>query len=156
MNKYLFTCFLCFFSTVTWSAQFEVTFEIPKIDTAEYHRPYVAVWIETDARQPHARILVWVEQEKWFRDLRSWWRRGGSTLAFPVDGVSGATRKPGVYQERKAVDLPLGNYTLNIEAVREVGGREHIKVPLVWQGQAWSHAELGDSELGKVSFSIEP
>jgi len=156
MTKYFFTSFLFVFSTVAWSAQFEVVFEIPKIDTAEYHRPYVAVWVETDRREPHAQILVWVEQEKWFRDLRSWWRRGGSTLAFPIDGVSGATRKPDMYQEHKVVDLPPGNYTLNIEAVREVGGREHIKVPLHWQGQSWTHTEQGRSELGKVSFSVAP
>ena len=70
------------------------------------------------------------------RDLRSWWRRGGSALELPIDGVSGATRKPGRYQEVKTVDLPLGNYTLNIEAVREVGGREHLKFRLHLQGES--------------------
>ncbi|MCB1689638.1 MAG: DUF2271 domain-containing protein [Halioglobus sp.] len=138
------------------ASEVRVDFEIPTIDTVEYHRPYIALWIEDDQRKQVAHLALWLEQEKWHRDLRSWWRRGGNKLALPVDGVSGATRKPGSYTVTSTQVLPDGKYTLNIEAVREVGGREHIKIPFDWTSRQITITELGSSELGEVSLTITP
>ncbi|MEP1868003.1 MAG: DUF2271 domain-containing protein, partial [Paraglaciecola sp.] len=35
-----------------------LTVEIPQLDTAEYHKPYVAVWLEDSSRQS-TQIAVW-------------------------------------------------------------------------------------------------
>lgn len=137
------------------AAEFTVELEVPRIDTAEYHRPYVAVWVENARREQVHQLALWLEQEKWHRDLRSWWRRGGKSLALPVDGVSGATRRPGHHVVRYSGELAPGSYTLNIEAVREVGGREHLRVPFQW-GEGDVAGDLdGETELGAVSYRIE-
>ncbi|GAB5452002.1 MAG: DUF2271 domain-containing protein [Halioglobus sp.] len=131
-----------------------VDLNLPRIDTAEYHRPYVAVWLEDSQRRQVLQIALWLEQEKWHRDLRSWWRRGGSKLALPIDGISGATRKPGDYRLVTHTDLPAGRYTLNVEAVREVGGREHLRFPFEWTGETLRFQQPGQTELGPVSLLI--
>src|SRR5690606_24519016 len=58
--------------------------EIPRIEVAEYHRPYVAVWLQTPDRKTVRDIAVWYdykmpkeEGKKWLKDLRQWWRVSG-------------------------------------------------------------------------------
>lgn len=145
---------LATFSLVSYAEVVTVELEIPEIDIAEYHRPYIAFWVENNQRRPVGQIALWLEQEKWHRDLRSWWRRGGRDVALPVDGVSGATRKPGRYTVSADVDLPDGDYSLNIEAVREVGGREHIRIPFTWSQKNLELDAQGDSELGQIKLII--
>ncbi|WP_049721901.1 DUF2271 domain-containing protein [Gilvimarinus polysaccharolyticus] len=132
-----------------------VELNIPEMDVAEYHRPYIAVWVSDDSRQIVEHVAVWVEQEKWWRDLRSWWRRGGSQTELPIDGVSGATRKPGTYTLTWDGDLPEGALTLNVEAVREVGGREHIRLPLPANHNGKVEVK-GSKELGLIAATIAP
>mgnify|MGYP003126221746 CR=1 FL=1 len=138
------------------AAELAVNLELPEIDAAEYHRPYVAVWLEDGQRRQVLQMALWVEKEKWHRDLRSWWRRGGNQLVLPVDGVSGATRKPGDYRVVAQADLVPGRYTLHVESVREVGGREHLRFPFEWSGEMLQFSKAGQSELGSVTATINP
>lgn len=126
---------------------------IPEMQGVEYHRPYVAVWISDDSRQIVEHVALWVEQEKWWRDLRSWWRRGGAYAQLPIDGVSGATRKPGTYTLSWEGQLPEGELTLNLEAVREVGGREHVRLALPLDRNGTVKAQ-GSKELGQIVARI--
>ena len=121
---------------------------------SEFSFDPLLVIMENDKRKQVLQLAIWLEKEKWHRDLRSWWRRGGSRIELPVDGISGATRKPGAYSVVGETELPPGSYTLNVEAVREVGGREHIRIPFDWQGQYQRHERTGETELGPVVFSI--
>lgn len=151
------TAVLLLFTPAGLSAtELAVDISLPQIDTAEYHRPYVAVWLEDGQRIPVLQMALWLEKEKWHRDLRSWWRRGGSKLALPLDGVSGATRKPDDYRVVGMADLNPGRYVLNVEAVREVGGREHLRFPFEWSGQSLEFSKTGHSELGTVTFTVKP
>src|SRR5690606_31129697 len=67
---------------------------IPRLDVAEYHRPYVAIWIANPDHSVVFNIAVWYQQgetgegkgETWLKDIRQWWRRTGRELAMPVDG----------------------------------------------------------------------
>ena len=53
--------------------------------------------------------------------------------------------------------LPAGQYTLVVEAAREVGGRELVKVPFTWPATAAQTAKAsGISELGTVSLVAKP
>ena len=85
------------------AAELQVEVEIPKLNVAEYHRPYVAIWLEGADQKVAANLAVWYMQKdtaeghgtKWLPDLRQWWRRSGRNLDLPVDGVTGPTRPAG-------------------------------------------------------------
>jgi len=136
-----------------------VTVTIPRLNVAEYHRPYVAVWLEPEGGGPARTIAVWYDIKKggnepgtkWLSDLRAWWRKGGRSLKMPADGVSGATRAPGQYTIPLPRDLRPGNYILNVEAARETGGRELVSLPVAVPNG--SGKASGRTELGPVSFS---
>ena len=148
------------------AADIEVKLQIPQINVAEYHRPYVAVWVEGADQTALANLAVWYQQKttregagtKWLPDLRQWWRRSGRSLALPVDGVTGPTRPVGTHSLRfddrnpQLAKLPAGNYTLVVEAVRAVGGRELVKVPFNWRGTGTGSAK-GKTELGAVTVT---
>jgi hypothetical protein len=133
---------------------------IPRLTVAEYHRPYVAVWLEPATGGPARTLAVWYDVKKkgnepgtkWLADLRTWWRKGGRSLNLAADGISGATRAPGAYRIPLPADLRPGSYVLNIEAARENGGRELVQVPL--NVPARNASATGKSELGAVSVSI--
>ena len=131
-----------------------VTVTIPRINVAEYHVPYVAVWLEPKAGGPARTLAVWYDVDKrgaepgtkWLADLRTWWRKGGRSLKLPADGVSGATRAPGTHRIAIPANVKPGGYTLFVEASREDGGREIVSMPLdvpVRAGKAAGKTELG-------------
>ena len=149
-----------------WAQTLDVTVTIPRLSVAEYHKPYVAIWVE-GAGTPKT-LSVWYdfdmrngEGTKWLRDIRQWWRASGRTMQFPADGVTGATRAPGPQRVSFAQGRgPLGNlapgqYTLVVEAAREVGGRELVRVPFAWPPKPGQSARAaGSAELGAVTVTF--
>ena len=131
-----------------------VTVTIPRLNVAEYHRPYVAIWAEPVGGGAPRTIAVWYDVKKvgrepgtkWLADLRAWWRKGGRSMALPADGVSGATRAPGQYTIPLPADLKPGQFVLNVEAARETGGRELVSV------SANAKSATGTHELGAVTL----
>ena len=93
------------------------------------------------------------------RDVRQWWRVSGRSLTFPANGITGATRAPGTHKvsftrAQLGATAP-GEYTLVIEAAREVGGRELLRIPFTWPAKAGAGGRAeGKSELGTVSVSF--
>ncbi len=155
------------------AADLAVSIELPKLTVAEYHRPYVAVWVERADQSFATNLAVWYDIKvrnnpegagtKWLKDLRQWWRKSGRELQMPVDGISGATRTPG--EQKLAVSgnnpglgkLPAGDYQLVVEAAREGGGRELVRVPFAWPPKAASSSKgQGSSELGAVTVAVKP
>lgn len=136
-----------------------LTVTIPKLNVAEYHRPYVAAWVEPAGGGAARTLFVWYDVKKggnepgtkWLSDLRSWWRKGGRTTKLPADGISGATRAPGAHKVELPADLKAGQYTLFVEAARETGGRELVSVPLTVPANSGSGS--GKAELGAVTIS---
>ena len=45
-----------------YAASLDVNVEVPKLNVAEYHRPYVAVWIEDAGQKAAANLSVWYQQ----------------------------------------------------------------------------------------------
>ena len=152
------------------AAEISINVEIPRINAAEYHRPYVAVWVEGEGQKSVADLAVWYQQTdgkeghgtKWLPDLRQWWRKSGRTLKVPVDGVTGPTRPVGKHaikfdhKHPSLAKLPAGSYTLVVEAAREVGGRELLKIPFDWKGEPSNGSAQGKTELGKVTLAAKP
>jgi hypothetical protein len=143
--------------------------QLPRMDIADYHRPYLAAWIEKASDQTYAgNIALWYDVRKrdnggarWLKEMRSWWRKTGHDT--PVaDGVSGATRTAGEHTlnllDATAVQaLAPGRYEVVVEAARENGGREVLRVPLEWPlKKAQSASVRGEGELGTVSLDGQP
>lgn len=162
-----FVCAAALLPAVAAAATLTVDVEVPTLNVAEYHRPYVALWLEPAAGEP-VNLAVWYdlklkdnEGEKWLKDMRLWWRKTGRTLTMPVDGVSGATRVPGRHTVTFAGDqaplagLPAGDYTLHVEAAREVGGREVVSIPFTWPAPNSPTEARGNSELGRIRVAVE-
>src|SRR5690554_6447580 len=152
------------------AAELNVSVELPKLTVAEYHKPYVAVWIEDSNKQVVSNLALWYdakmknnEGEKWLKDMRQWWRRSGRSLELPVDGVSAATRAVGTHTVNFSRDsaalkpLKAGNYELLVEAASEVGGREILRIPFSWPAQQTQVARAqGSSELGRITLTVNP
>ena len=151
-------------------AELAVKFDIPQLNVAEYHRPYVAIWLESAAQPAVTNLAVLYDVKKkdnagtkWVKDMRTWWRKAGRDMTLPMDGVSGATRATGEQKMNFGPDvnqidkLPAGDYQLVIEAAREAGGRELVRVPfkLPLKGKQTLSAR-GKEELGAVTLQINP
>lgn len=138
----------------------EIQLEIPAIETSQYHRPYVAVWVEDEQQSPVRLIALWTEKPDWLKDLRRFWRKIGRSDNQLVDAVSGATRKPGSYtvewdgKDDKGANLPAGKYTLFVEAAREQGGRSLLKQDFTLPGNGQVTQIGPDSELGTVKMTF--
>ncbi|OYX80569.1 MAG: hypothetical protein B7Y85_05020, partial [Brevundimonas sp. 32-68-21] len=44
------------------AADLSVTVDVPRLNTASYHRPYVAVWIERPDQTAVQTLAVWYQQ----------------------------------------------------------------------------------------------
>jgi hypothetical protein len=163
--RYLLFCLVVLGGlTQAHAASLEVELEVPKLDADPYFRPYVAVWLETPERKPVATLSLWYQVEtakgqedgtKWLKDLRQWWRKLGRASGGKVDGVTGATRRPGVYAINwQDSSLGDGEYLLNFEAAREDGGRSYQRVPINF-AEPETLTIPADNELGLISIKVK-
>ncbi len=158
-----------FAGTPATAAELNVAIEIPRLEAAEYHRPYVAAWLEREDQGVAANLAVWYEVAnrkegtRWLADLRQWWRRSGRNQTLPIDGVTGPTKPVGTHQLRFSdkqapfATLAPGKYQLVVEAARETGGREVLRIPFEWPAKsAQSLSAKGEHELGTVALNLAP
>ena len=151
------------------AADLTLKLQLPRMDIAEYHRPYLAAWIEKASDQRYAgNIALWYDLRKrdnggakWLKDMRSWWRKTGHDTPL-VDGVSGATRTAGDHAldllgSQAVAALAPGQYEVVVEAARENGGREVLRVSFDWPvKKAQSAKAQGQGELGTVTLDAKP
>jgi hypothetical protein len=154
-------------SSWAMGADLSVKFDLPQLNVAEYHKPYVAIWVERPDGTPATTLAVLYDVRKkdnggakWVKELRTWWRKAGRDVTLPMDGVSGATRPAGTQAmtfaaNRTGLDkLPAGDYRLVVETAREAGGRELVRVPFGWPVKAGVVATgAGKEELGAVTVA---
>jgi len=158
-------------ATPAVAADMQISLEIPRLRVAEYHNPYIAIWIEDEAGKAVATLDAWYDVDlkgeeagtKWLPDLRTWWRRAGRSLRMPADGISGPTQAPGRYDLRFSEGtrplgrLAPGSYKLRVEAAREVGGRELVTIPFQWPPRsAQTGSASGTAELGAIRLTVRP
>jgi hypothetical protein len=46
------------------AADLDISLQIPQLDVAEYHRPYVAVWLEREDHSVASNLAVWYSQKR--------------------------------------------------------------------------------------------
>jgi hypothetical protein len=156
-------------SSWAMAADLSVKFELPQLNVAEYHKPYVAIWVERPDGSVASTLSVLYDVKKrdnggakYLKDMRTWWRKAGQNMTLPMDGVSGATRPAGMQTlnfpaARNGLDkLPAGDYKLVLEVAREAGGREVVHLPfaLPAKGKVEANAS-GKEEVGAVSLAIQ-
>lgn len=140
-------------------ASIELT--LPAIDTAQYYRPYVAVWIEDEQQQPVKLLALWRKEPDWLKDLRRFWRKIGRSQDALVDASTGATRTAGAYtlrwdgSDNQGRPLPAGHYTLLVEAAREQGGRSLQKIAFQFGGPPQTASAAAAEELGLLTFNLK-
>lgn len=170
MRKSLLMAVPVLASSPAYAGGMQVALEIPRLRVAEYHNPYVAVWIEDANGKVAVNLDVWYDTDlkgedprKWLPDMRTWWRRAGRSTKMPADGISGPTQGPGRYNlSFKEGSKPLGrlapgSYKLRVEAAREVGGRELVTIPFQWPpAKPVTAAARGSKELGAVRLTVKP
>lgn len=153
------------------AGELSITVGLPTLDVAEYHRPYVALWLERPDRSVAANLAVWYglrkpdgdSGRKWLHELQLWWRRSGRELNMPVDLISGASRPAGEHTLQFQSDKPPlaqlspGPYVLRIEAAREVGGHETLTIPFEWPATTPRSLQVqGHMELGTIRLEMKP
>lgn len=157
-------------ASTAFAGDLDVKIDVPLLAVASYHKPYVAVWIEGQDQRFVRNLALWHqlkskgnEGDKYLKDLRQWWRKSGRDLTMPVDGLSGATRAPGTHTlsfngaKSGLNNLPAGDYQLVVEAAREAGGREMLRVPFQWPAKSTQTAQArGETELGDISLTVKP
>ncbi|USD67112.1 DUF2271 domain-containing protein [Vibrio sp. SCSIO 43136] len=152
---------VAFAAPIPETAQLDVKFQLPKIETSMYARPYVAVWIEDSQRKPVKTVELWVGQDEWLKDLRSWWRKVGRYDRELVDAVTSATRPAGQYRfvwdgkDDKGQTLEQGEYTFYAEVVREHGGRNLLRQKMTLGEKAVSFEIAPTEETGNVSLNYK-
>ena len=124
-------------------------------DDHEKYRDTVRRFIERECK-PHQ-----AEWDRAGRVDRETWRKAGREMTFPAEGISGATHAPGpqkvTFSAAKAPlkDLKPGAYTLVVEAAREAGGHEAVRVPFTWGKPGKPVTVKGATELGAVTVAVK-
>ncbi len=147
-----------------WDAgmRFEIEYQIPTLNTAEYRRPYAAIWITDENKNLVRQLAVHGTSLRWLREVPLWWRRHGRRDESAIDGLARPTPAPGQHllawdgRDDKGRGVAPGNYVLHLEAAREHGGRELITLPFSLSGQAFDSEVRGESELGRISLRLIP
>ena len=155
-------------SALPASGVMEIGFTYSQAAGGKNEPPYVAVWIEDAEGELVNTVALWYEQSqkgpKWLKDLRRWntvdedrIRAGGADV---VDVVSSATRLPGAYSvvwDGRAIDgvpVPVGDYFVCIEAVRERGPYSLIRQPVTLAGAPISLPLADEGELVTASATV--
>lgn len=154
---------------VSTAFEMKVDFELDKPEAERYLRPYVAIWIEDKDDFPVRTLSLWLlKGEKglrWLPDLKRWSRSDktrrleDATNIVPL--ITSATRNPGKYSvtwdglDNNSKPLPVGEYTLYIEAAREKGTYQIIKHPFK-VGEAFQKDLGGNVEIKSASVDYHP
>ena len=134
----------------------DINFELARFE-GRSRRPFVAVWIEDEDHKPVRRIAVWYNKPRWLPDLRSWFA-AKREAEFDVASVTGATRGAGQYtlvwdgKNDAGEYVPLGKYTVFIEAAREHGTYQLIKQEMKFNGKNQSQELPGGEEMTAASL----
>ena len=151
----------CLAKAIPEEAEMNIKFVLPNVEASIYARPYVAVWIEDMQRTPIRTVQLWVGQDEWLKDLRSWWRKVGRNDRKVVDAVTSATRPAGEYNftwdglDQQGKRVMEGEYTLYVEVVREHGGRNYLRQKLQLSDENFTVQLKATEETGIITLNYQ-
>lgn len=112
-----------------WDPSFELAINL---ELAQFQgpsrRPFVAIWVED--KDPVRNLALWYNKPRWLHDLRAWYSANYAKYnveSGSITSLTSATRSPGKYiikwdgKDDNGNYVKTGNYTINIEVVREHG-----------------------------------
>jgi thiamine biosynthesis lipoprotein ApbE len=135
------------------SMELIVNIELAVIQSPRVHRPYVAVWIEDEAKAPVRTVTLWSEKPKYLSDLKAWYAAQADLAS-----IASATRSPGKYsvkwdgKDNKGNFVKPGQYTVCIEAAREHGTYQIIRQPMEFNGKPLQINLSGNTEISAASL----
>lgn len=137
----------------------KINFTLPKINSAEYRKPYVALWVADNKGKVVKNLLILGQSERWMKENRTWWRLQGRKAPQLLDGFARPTRRPGKYsiswngRDDFGQQLPKGKYRLYSEAAREHGGHEKISIEIDLGNNKQSLLKKGKQEISELAFT---
>jgi len=141
-----------------WASGQELLINVSLADLGGYaRRPYVAIWIEDDQHKAVRRLALWYRKPRWLPDLRSF---SDAQRETPIDlmSIASATRSAGNYsliwdgKNDQGEYVPLGNYTVFIEAAREHGSYQLMKQAMKFDGKAKTQELAGNEEISGANL----
>jgi thiamine biosynthesis lipoprotein len=141
-------------STLPAGFAVEVSYEIPKVEAANYRKPYVLVWVTDADKNLVKTLLVQGTKKQYQEDNYVWWRRYGRKEPGLVDAMAKPTRPPGRYTvgwdgtDAAGKRAPQGRYIVHVEAAREHGGHSYQAVEIELGAAPASASQPGKDELG--------
>lgn len=136
--------------------QVQVEYALPKIDVANYRKPYVIVWVTDADKNPIKTLLILGTKRDYQEDNYVWWRRYGRKTPGLLDSVGRPTRAPGKYSvgwdgtDDAGKPVAQGAYLIHIEASREHGGHTYESIPIQLGAKPVAAALPATDELGAV------
>ncbi len=136
----------------------ELEYEIPAFTTGRYRRPYIAIWISNADRDVVRNLLLLGETERWAKKNSNWWRQVGRHDQAALTGLARPTRRPGKYRiiwdgrDDLGRRVEPSNLSLHIEAAREHGDTDYIKVNIDTVDRAPRRVPAS-GEIGEISLN---
>lgn len=148
-----------------WPSDFQVAIAIDLIkpDTGgrKAKRPFVAVWVEDSTGKRVRTVTVWGRERKYLRDLRAWWKLAQTQPEWAAT-VTRATRNAGQHRiewdgkDDQGQPLPMGTYTVTLEAAREHGTYAIQRAQIVCGKAAAKGTIPAGTEFGETQLTYGP
>lgn len=148
-----------------WPSNFQVAIAIDLNAQAKpgrkMKRPFVAVWVEDSTGKRVRTVAVWGRERKYLRELRVWWKLAQTQPEWAAT-VTRATRNAGQHRiewdgkDDQGQPLPMGTYTLTIEASREHGTYAIQRGTIVCGKTAATGTIPAGTEFGETQLSYGP
>ena len=147
--------------------QWDPTYEmLINLDLAQFQgpsrRPFVAIWVEDKA--PVRNLALWYNKPRWLHDLRAWYNANYGKYNVEtgsISALSSATRSPGKYtikwdgKDDKGEYVKTGNYTINIEVVREHGTYQLITQEIKINNKVNKIELAANTEVAAASIELK-
>jgi thiamine biosynthesis lipoprotein ApbE len=124
-------------------------------------RPFVAVWVVDQDKNPVRTLSVWFNKDRWLHELRAWYSSCYlKVTADPagIGSVSSATRSAGKYslkwdgKDDKGNYVKPGKYTIFIEAAREHGTYQLVNEEMNLGTKPQTTTLTGGAEVASASI----